>query len=366
LLNYAVNYLSPLSWMIITNLRRFFLKLAGNRALQHILFWTASYVFLVNFFSTGSHTGKIDYIYTAIFHVSLVAAVYVNTAILIPRILQKGRYLIYFLCVAALIFAGALFNQVTFTHLVDMVMPGYYFISYYDMADILKFVFVYVALTSLLKLSKGWFLLTRAERQLLRIRQEQVESELKALKTQINPHFLFNSLNNIYSLSMGQSGEAPAAILKLSDLMRYMLYESNGERVALRSEIEFLENYIDLQRLRSNRQASIAYGKEGSPEGLMIAPLIFLPLVENSFKHGVKGDPSGGYVNISLSIGEKDLELTLENNKGTADHVRDEEPSGIGLANVRRRLELLYPAKYLLDIRDNGVVFRVQLKLTLA
>ena len=352
--------------MIANNLRRIFLKLAGNRALQHILFWTASYVFLVNFFSTGNRTEKIDYIYTAIFHVSLVTAVYVNTGILIPRILQKGRYLVYFLSLVALIFAGGVFNQITFNHLVDLVLPGYYFISYYDLEDILKFVFVYVALTSLLKLSKGWFLVSRAERQIMRIRQEKVESELKALKSQINPHFLFNSLNNIYSLSMGQSGKAPAAILKLSDLMRYMLYDSNEERVALRSEIAFLENYIDLQRLRSDRQARIEYSKDGTPEGLRIAPLVFLPLVENSFKHGVKGDPSGGYVVIRLRIGKGDLELSLENNKGMVNDIKDEEPSGIGLVNVRRRLELLYPNKYLLDIQDDGDVFMVRLKLALA
>jgi len=351
--------------MIIPKIRRLFLKLAGNRALQHILFWTASFVFLVNFFSTSNRVEKIDYIYTALFHVSLVTAVYVNIWILIPRILQKGRYLVYFLCMVALIYIGAQFNQVTFNQLVDLVLPGYYFISFYVIGDILKFVFVYVALTSLMKLSKGWFLLTQAERQIMLIRQEKVESELKALKSQINPHFLFNSLNNIYSLSMGESGKAPDAILKLSDLMRYMLYESNEEKVPLEKEIEFLEYYIDLQRLRSDHRARIEYSKDGSPEKHMIAPLLFLPLVENSFKHGVKGDPYGGYVNISLLIGEKDLELSLENNKGKVDEIEDQENSGIGLANIKRRLELLYPEKSLLEIHETGSDFKVKLKLLL-
>jgi sensor histidine kinase YesM len=351
--------------MIIRNIRKFFLKLAGNRTWQHILFWTASFIFLVNFFSTSNSVERIDYIYTALFHVSLLTAVYLNIWILIPRVLQKGRYLVYFLCLLAVIYIAAHFNQVTFNHLVDLVLPGYYFISFYDIDDILKFVFVYVALASLLKLSKGWFLLTQAERQIMRIRQEKVETELKALKSQINPHFLFNSLNNIYSLSLGDSGDAPAAILKLSDLMRYMLYESNEEKVSLQKEIDFLENYIDLQRLRSNRQARIEYSKDGSPGGHMIAPLLFLPLVENSFKHGVKGDPHSGFVNISLVIGEKDLELSLENNKGKVDEIEDHEKSGIGLANVKRRLELLYPGKNLLDILDHEDIFKVKLQLTM-
>ncbi len=333
--------------------------------MQHILFWTASYVFLVNFFSTSNRVEKIDYIYTTLFHVSLVTAVYLNIWILIPKVLQKGKYLVYFLCLLALIYTGAQFNQVTFSHLVDLVLPGYYFISFYDIGDILKFVFVYVALTSLLKLSKGWFLLTRAEKQIMLINQMKVESELKALKSQIHPHFLFNSLNNIYSLSMGESGKAPAAILKLSGLMRYMLYESNEEKVPLKKEIDFLENYIDLQRLRSDRRSKIEYNRDGSPGRLIIAPLLFLPLVENSFKHGIKGDPAGGYVKINMEIVENDLELSIENNKGKVDEIEDLENSGIGLANVKRRLELLYPKKGMLEIHDTGSDFKVKLKLEL-
>ncbi len=351
--------------MFISNIRRVFLKLAGNRVLQHVLFWMASFIFLVNFFSASNKVEKIDYIYTALFHVSLVTAVYVNIWILIPRVLQKARYLIYFVCILALIYISAQFNQVTFDHLVDLILPGYYFISFYDIGDILKFVFVYVALTSLLKLSKGWFLLSQAEKQIMRIRQEKVESELKALKSQINPHFLFNSLNNIYSLAMGGSGKAPAAILKLSDLMRYMIYESNEEKVSLQKEIDFLENYIALQRLRSDQRSKIEYTKDGSPGELKIAPLLFLPLVENSFKHGVKGDPAGGYVRIHLEIRDRQLNLSLENNKGKVDEIEGQENSGIGLANVKRRLELLYPDRSFLEILDNGEDFQVKLELEL-
>jgi sensor histidine kinase YesM len=351
--------------MIITNIRRLFLKLAGDRTLQHIMFWAFSYVFLVNFFSTSNRVEKIDYIYTALFHVSLAMAVYLNIWVLIPRVLQQGRYLIYFVCIMALIYFSAMFNQITFNHLVDLILPQYYFISFYDIDDILKFVFVYVALTSLLKLSKGWFLLTQTEKQIMLIRQEKIESELKALKSQINPHFLFNSLNNIYSLSMGESGKAPAAILRLSDLMRYMLYESNEEKVPLEKEIDFLENYIDLQRLRSDRRSKIEYNRNGSPDGLKIAPLLFLPLVENSFKHGIKGDPAGGYVKIMVEIGENILEISIENNKGMVDEIEDLENSGIGLANVKRRMELLYPEKSLLEINETESYFKVKLKLEL-
>ncbi len=152
-----------------------------------------------------------------------------------------------------------------------------------------------MALASLLKLSKGWFLLTQAEKQIMRIRQERVETELKALKSQINPHFLFNSLNNIYSLSMGESGNAPAAILKLSDLMRYMLYESNEEKVSLQKEIDFLENYIDLQRLRSDSAAQgLNIVQDGSPGGLIIAPLYSCPWWKTALNTEIKGRSARG------------------------------------------------------------------------
>jgi LytS/YehU family sensor histidine kinase len=222
-----------------------------------------------------------------------------------------------------------------------------------------------VALTTLLKLSKGWFLLSRAEKQIMIINQKKVESELKALKSQINPHFLFNSLNNIYSLSMWESRKAPSAILKLSDLMRYLLYESNEEKVLLDKEIDFLENYIDLQRLRSSRNANIEFNREGSPGVLKIAPLLLLPLVENSFKHGIKGDTDGGYVKINMGIMENKLEMSLKNNKGKTVEVEDLDKSGIGLANVRRRMELLYPEKSLLEIIETESDFNVKLKLEL-
>jgi LytS/YehU family sensor histidine kinase len=246
-----------------------------------------------------------------------------------------------------------------------MVLPGYYFISYYEIDDILKFIFVFVALTSLLKLSKGWFMLMQAEQQIMAIRQEKVETELKALKSQINPHFLFNSLNNIYSLSLGNSKTTPEAILKLSELMRYMLYESNVERISLKKELRFLDNYIELQKLRSDERSEIKYSKKGDPAGKSIAPLLFLPFVENAFKHGIKGEPLGGYVNIKLAIHNNNIDLYIENNKGQVDRVEKVEVNGVGLNNVKRRLELIYPDKYDLDIRDGEDMFHIRLKLVL-
>jgi len=329
------------------------------------LFWTASFLFLLNFFASSNGIVKIDCIYTCLFHLSLLTAVYLNIWVLIPRLLQKGKYLIYFIFVAALIYLSSLLNQLTFNNLVDLLLPEYYFISYYDMDDILKFVFVYVSLCSLLKLSKGWFMLMQAEQQLMLISKEKTESELRALKSQINPHFLFNSLNNIYSLSLGKAKSTPEAILKLSGLMRYMLYESNEDLVPLKREIVFMDNYVELQKLRSDQRSNIEYNKKGDPARIKIAPLLFLPFIENAFKHGIKGDPDGGYVKIRLVIEDNIVDLYIENNKGEVEKVEKNEFNGIGLNNVKRRLELIYPGKYELDIMEGEQSFQVGLKLNL-
>ena len=160
--------------------------------------------------------------------------------------------------------------------------------------------------------------------------------------------------------------KTPGIILLLSDLMRYMLYETNDELEPLKKEVQYLENYIELQKLRSEQNANISFQIEGKVNDQKIAPLIFLPFVENSFKHGIKGDISGGYVNINFHISDRNVLLVLTNNKGTVDEVEKSELKGIGLANARRRLELLYPGKHELNIIDSDNEFQVELKFDLS
>ena len=147
--------------------------------------------------------------------------------------------------------------------------------------------------------------------------------------------------------------------------MRYMLYESNEQLVPLRKELVYLENYIELQRIRSDQQASISYEFHGNVKDQKIAPLLFLPFVENSFKHGIKGETQGVFVNIRLDVGEESLVFMAENNKGRIDSIEEDPESGIGLQNARRRLELIYPGKHTLDIKENDSNFTVRLKLQL-
>src|SRR4030042_1517080 len=174
--------------------RDFLVKVSQVRILQHVLFWAISFTVLLYFFNTSNKIEKIDIIYTAIFHISLVTGVYLNLLVLIPLFLKKDRYLLYGLLLLAVIAGTAGFNLLTFNKLIDYVLPGYYFISYYEFNDILIFVIVYIGLTTLLKLSKSWFLLMEAGQRLMRAEKEKINIELLALRSQINPHLIFGQL----------------------------------------------------------------------------------------------------------------------------------------------------------------------------
>lgn len=336
-----------------------------SRVLQHLLFWAFSFYVLLRIFSTDSELRSIDYIYTGLFHLTLLPAVYFNLLLLIPRLFNKGRYGLFTLAVGASLLLFSELNILFFDHLVDFVLPGYYFISYYELTDILQFFGGYLIFTMLLKLSKAWFQLSEAEVKLAVTRQEKTKAELEALKSQVNPHFLFNSLNNLYALSLKEGTQASESILKLSEVMRYMIYEAKDELVPLEKEIAFIESYLALQKLRSDQRAAITFIKEGKVNSGKVAPLLLIPLIENSFKHGIKGETGPSFVSIFLKVMNGNLLFRVENNKGQVDNVEVGKHSGMGLVNVKKRLELMYPEKHELVIRDAENTFSVDLKLNL-
>ena len=328
--------------------------------LQHLLFWCVAYYFLLHFFASSSILLPIDYIYTAVFMATLACGVILNLFVLIPLFLARRKYLLYGFLLILSILLFAWLNMMTFSRFIDLIMPGYYFISYYNFGDLLKFFIAFTLITTLLKLSKGWFLLMDARNSLSRLEKEHALAALETLKGQINPHFLFNSLNTLYGLVLKKSETAPEMILKLSGFLRYLLYETSGGVVSLEKEISSMRDYVELQKLRSGTQASISFTVTGDLAGKQIAPLLFLPLVENSFKHGIKGETGRTFVDISFSVGVKDLEFTSRNNKGSGDTLPMKNYHGIGLDNLRKRLEYLYPG-FTLETREEADVFVVKL-----
>ncbi len=201
------------------------------------------------------------------------------------------------------------------------------------------------------------------ERQL---QQEKMQSELNFLRAQTNPHFLFNTLNNLYGLARKKSDQTPAAIMMLSKILRFMLYDCREPRIPIAAEAKVIQDYIELEKLRYTDRLQVRYSEQLSRESTPIAPLLLLPFVENSFKHGAHGQTGAVEINIDLLLDNSGtLEFNIEN---TANPVKPSVPgdNGIGLQNVRRQLDLIYPDQYELDTRAETGWYQVRLKIRLA
>lgn len=340
-------------------------RIIQHRMVQHSLFWALSFYVLFRLFCTDEKYVETDLIYTFLFHISLVLIVYLNLNFLLPRFFQTKRYGLYVLGFAFVLAFGTLLNHLTFQYLADWLFQGYYFISYYNWGDILEFTFTYMALSTLLHLSKSWFELNEKKKAINRLEREKLDAELLSLKSQINPHFLFNSLNNLYSLSLDKDSRLPDLLLRLSDNLRYMLYESGDTFVPLQKEIQFLENYIDLQRIRAPERVEILFSVDGKIKDKTIAPLLLIHFVENAFKFGAKGSNTKAFVHAHCEIQDKILLFKIKNNKGKL-AIPPKQSGGIGLSNTRKRLELLYPKHHELRIEDNEEYFEVFLTLILS
>jgi LytS/YehU family sensor histidine kinase len=218
--------------------------------------------------------------------------------------------------------------------------------------------------STVIKIISDW---QRHQRDRKDLETQRMQSEIKFLKSQINPHFLFNTLNSLYALTLKKSDKAPEIVIKLSEMMRYMLYECNERRVPLQKEVNYIENYLAMEKLRQSGQADIQFKVEGQITDQTIAPLIFIPFLENSFKHGLNHHISEGYVHVVMKVLDEKLLLRIINSKPNHAILPSERQNGgIGLANVQRRLSLLYPNQYKLDIEDSDAAHIVELSLDLS
>lgn len=203
----------------------------------------------------------------------------------------------------------------------------------------------------------------RISQQLKHIKQEKTEAELSYLKAQINPHFLFNTLNSVYALALNNSPQTADAVVKLSGMMRYVLTYSQLEFVSLDKEIKYISDYIDLQKLRISSNVTLSYEVNGDLEGLRIAPLLLIPFVENAFKHGVNAEDAST-IEIKISVYRNVLNFNIKNNI-VRQAFNKEDESGIGSENTRLRLNMIYPQKHLLNIEESENVFSISLQITL-
>ncbi|MBC5991529.1 sensor histidine kinase [Pontibacter cellulosilyticus] len=197
------------------------------------------------------------------------------------------------------------------------------------------------------------------ERENRSLKQEKAQAELAFLKTQINPHFLYNTLNYLYSLAYPVSDKLAVAIIRLSDLMRYMLHESKDGKVELQKEVDYLHNYLEIYRLRFEDKFFVNFYVQGHVNGQRVPALVLIPFVENALKHGVVDDASAP-IEINLQLEKDSLYFDVSNRISKN---QKDQTTGIGLANIRRRLDLIYPGKYKLDIQQDGLTYKTKLKL---
>jgi LytS/YehU family sensor histidine kinase len=225
---------------------------------------------------------------------------------------------------------------------------------------------IYVAISSFAKFVADWLVLQDISLRYNKMQRQKLEAELKTLKAQINPHFLFNSLNNIYSLALSGSKETPRLILMLSELMRHVLYESKEDYIPMEKEINFVANFIELQKLRLNKKVDLRFSIEGKIPDKQIAPLLFEPFIDNAFKHGFRSPADNPFIHISFQFTDDQVFFEVRNNYGAELAATKEKAHGIGLQNVEKRLQFLYRKKdYKLAINNADYIFTVSLNLQL-
>ena len=302
-------------------------------------------------------------------NVFMLACFYLNYFLLIPKMFFRKRYLVYFLCITLgflilttvpsiltghkLFYKEVSFDTPTIKNVNALPKPqGFTFIE-----EIRHHIFLYAAVIL-------FSVLLRIRDRLLRTEQARHAAEVTSLKDQINPHFLFNTLNGIYALAVKDKSPATAtSILKLSGLMRYVVTETGNGFVSIDKEIAYINDYIELQKLRLDKRVQLSYVVKGVMESQQIAPLTLMPFIENAFKHGVNPDEDSS-INILIEMEKPQLKLTVENNKVKVS-LNQYEKSGKGIENTKSRLQLLYPSRHFLILSEDENHFRVQLTIQL-
>jgi len=329
---------------------------------QNGLFWVISFIVLLRLFTRTDAIRTIDVIYTGLFHLPLLIGVIWNQLAL-RYFLEKGLRTAYVFAFFMGILFIMQFYPLTFDLLAPLLFPDYYFITVYEWYEIGGIGLIYISMSLLLHLAKGWFKQQESIAQLARLKEDKTASELQALRARINPHFLFNSLNTIYGETLKKSDKAPKLILELSDLLRYVVDHTDEEQVLLSQELTYIQKFIHLQQERMNHPERIRFVAETGERELKLPPLLLITFIENCFKHGSVSE-DGDFIHISIKTDETTLTLETANTMNENAFLPDQK-SSLGLENARRRLELSLPGAHSLDYGIENNEFHLTLKLEL-
>lgn len=297
----------------------------------------------------------------SLFHISLLAITYYLNIYLVDRFIENKRYAIYLILFTILLVTISLARiRFNFTYFKDTS------ILKIQIKENWAYIFSVFSTLMVMVLSFFYGLLinrSKREKEYKEVISRQQEAQLQFLKAQMNPHFLFNTLNNIYSLTIGKAPKASEMLLLLSDLLRYAVYESKKDKVNIESEVKQIDKLIQLFQLKSEKPLSISFDTHCAQSTIFIEPMILIPLVENCFKHCNFDSLESAYVSIRLSAENNKLEFETINTKDHWEKSKD-AVGGVGLENIRQRLSILYPKRYTLDIKDEAALFNLKLTIT--
>lgn len=329
--------------------------------LRHSLFWFAVWFGLALFFSTISwKLNIIDLWYAAFFLPGLMVMVYICRQFLVPLFGRKNKPIAFFLIGIGLVTSlGVFIHKGIQTWIGDGILTQYYFGEYNEAASIIVHTLV-LTIALGLHFSRAWYI---QQTKIRDIQEARLKSEIRLLRSQLEPHFLFNSLNSLYALSLRQDPRAPQAILELSELLRYLQLASGKEAVSLDEEWAFLEKYKNIQALRLNDRVRLSFESEGRLIGQTIAPLLMLNLVENAFKHFAPLSDGTGVVDIFLLLKNEKLQLKVQNSYKPEGGVKK---ASTGLRHLQKQLHIHYPNKHSLSIQPGIDLFLCELSIDLS
>jgi sensor histidine kinase YesM len=296
-----------------------------------------------------------NFLYVVVFHLTIIGAVYFNLKYLLVRYLNRNKFMKFLLGIVFLLPVAAIANYSIFNFLIDKLFPSLYYISYFKIWELFFIIKVYLIISILIFLVAQYI-------EMLIARRDAARNELSALKAQINPHFLFNNLNTIYSMASQKDDRTADVVLKLSDFLRYVLYDTSSETIPLEKEVEIIRTYVSLQKERVNPDLTqVIFNTEGNFSDLDIAPLLLLPLAENCFKHGI--GKSRNTILISICLVGKQLSFKTENQIALRENRKEDMTGGIGIKNVEKRLNLIYADHHSLDYHEKDGIFRLEMKI---
>jgi hypothetical protein len=341
-----------------------------KRVLTHCIYWISFLLLYVS--GKSDDTTYYDFIFVYTFKILAQAtAGYGLIYWIIPQTLNKKKYLLFIVSALGWLYFVFAFLMTLKYYYLEPKFPGFFDdwlghkMTVPERLTSFKLIFREFSFITYPIIILGFISFNRKQQRLLKLEEEKKSMELKVLKNQLNPHFLFNTLNNLYTLTLKKDDKAPEVIAKLSEILDFVLYRCNEDYVSIEKEITLIENYIDLEKLRySENRLDILFAKN-IQQSNKISPLIILTFIENAFKHGVINETEKATIRLNLESKKSQIIFSIENTKPKNDFEKISDKSKIGLTNVRKQLDLLYPKKHQLAIEETQSNYIVKLCLTI-